>query len=170
MVEKLVALGPYTVSNLIRSVLRFGPHLFEHMDVLVDSLWGESRLSARERYALYLRLARLSRSPLALVTYPAVAKVVGLSSEEIDAALEGDTSKLDEETARVVAWAGAVAASRGEMPLEWPTEARDMTMRERERVLMVTRLVLVLNAFALLPVPKAFLGVDPQELTHVRKP
>jgi hypothetical protein len=55
------------------------------------------------------------------------------------------------------------------MPLEWPEEARHMTMRERERVLMLTRLILVLNAIMLLPVPENLLGVDPETLSDVKK-
>lgn len=169
MVEKLRGLGPYTLSNLVRTVLRFGPHIVEHASVLAGSLWGKNSLSRRERFALYLRLARMSRSPLALVTFPAVAPVAGLNGQEIDAALEGDTKRLDQETARVVAWASAVAGAKGEMPLEWPEEARHMTMRERERVLMLTRLILVLNAITLLPVPDHLLGVDPETLSDVNK-
>jgi hypothetical protein len=44
-----------------------------------------------------------------------------------------------------------------------------MTMRERERVLMLTRLVMVLNAITLFPLPKALLGADPGEPSDVEK-
>ncbi len=88
---------------------------------------------------------------------------MGLNSEEIDAALSGDIEKLDEETACVVAWATAISDAGGEMPLEWPQEARSMTMRERERVLMLTRLALVFYAISNVPVPTGLLGADPKD-------
>ena len=78
---------PYRASSVLKSLLRFGPPLLEHGDVLLDTLWGPGRLPPRARYALHLRLARLTRSPYALVLFPALARVVGLNSEEIDAAL-----------------------------------------------------------------------------------
>lgn len=168
MVDEKVALGPYTLGSTVELVLRHAPSLVEYADILRDSLWGEHRLSARARLALHLRLARLSRSPLALIAFPAAAHAAGLSSAELDAALEGDTAQLGHDVSRVVAWAGAVARAGGEMPLEWPEEARHLTMDDRERILLLTRLFLVVNSLAMLPVPERLLGVDPSELSSVR--
>jgi hypothetical protein len=168
MVDAAGGLGPYTFQSMARLMLRHAPSLIEYADLIGDSLWGKQGLSARERIALHLRLARLSRSPLALIAFPAVARLAGLRGAEIDAALEGDIERLGHDVAGVVAWAGAVARAQGEMPLEWPDEARRMTMHERERVLLLTRLFLVLNSVAMLPVPEHLLGVDPAELSSVR--
>lgn len=105
----------------------------------------------------------MSRSPVGLIVFPALARVVGMSSHEIDAALSGDIEKLDEETGCVVAWATAISEAGGEMPLEWPRVARDMSMRERERVLMLTRLGLVFYAISNIPIPESLLGADPRD-------
>lgn len=168
MADTTVGLGPYTIRSMARLVLRHAPSLVEYADIIRDSLWGEQRLSARERVALHLRLARLSRSPVALILFPAAAHLAGLSGVEIDAALDGDTERLGHDVARVVAWADAVARAGGEMPLEWPDEARQLSMDDRERILLLTRLFLVVNSVAMLPVPERFLGVDPAELSSVR--
>jgi alkylhydroperoxidase family enzyme len=168
MVHQKVGLGPYTLGSAVKLVLRHAPSLVEYADIIRDSLWGARRLSARERLALHLRLARLSRSPLALIAFPAAAHMAGLAAGEIDAALEGDTARLGHDVARVVAWADAVARAGGEMPLEWPEEARRMSMDDRERILLLTRLFIVMNSVAMLPVPERFLGVDPAELSSVR--
>lgn len=158
--------NPYQLSQALRSLSRFGPTLLEHGDVVLDALWGRGRLPPKSRYAIHLRLARLSRSPLALLVFPALARVIGLDSGEIDAALAGDFEKLDQVTARVAAWASAVAEAGGEMPIEWPDAARELTMRERERVLLLTRLEMVIYTLSLVPVPKFLLGADPKDLAE----
>lgn len=152
-----------SLSRLATMVFRFGPRLIEHSGVLADTLWGEGRLPPRTRYAMHLRLARLARSPAALLVFPALARVVGLSSAEIDAALSGKISELDATSAAVVAWASTVAEAGGEMPIDWPPEARRMTMRERERVLLLTRLELLVYALFLVGLPEGMLGADPHD-------
>jgi hypothetical protein len=71
---------------------------------------------------------------------------VGLGQRDLDAAAEGEIDALPHDLGRVVAWTTAVVEAKGEMPLEWPAAARDMTMLEREQVLALARLVLVLKS------------------------
>jgi hypothetical protein len=152
------------LTRLAKLLLRFGPRLLEHSEVMFDTLWGEGRLPPRARYAMHLRLARLARSPAALLVLPPLARVAGLSGREIDAAIAGELDDLDETSARVVAWASSVAGAGGEMPIDWPPAARRMTMRERERVLLLTRLELVVHTLLLVGTPEGLRGAAAQEL------
>ena len=153
-------LARYDLGNLVRTALRFGPGLVEHAGALRTALLGDERLPLEARVALHLRLARLLRCPLCLVAFPALARVAGLTGPELDAAVEGHLEALRPELAQVVAWGAAVALARGEMPLEWPPEARRLTMRQREQVLLITRLELLIHSAGLLVVPEPLLGVD----------
>jgi len=150
--------GPYTIQNLLHTTFRFLPGLVEHVGTLAGTFAGSDPLAMDVRIALHLRLARVMRCPVCLMTFPAVARVVGLSGPEIDAALEGRTDRLRPDVARTVAWAAAVAAARGEMPLDWPEEARDMSMPERERIMVLTRLELLVHSVGLVVVPEPLLG------------
>ncbi len=117
---------------MLRILLRFGPLLLERADVIAGTIWGPRKLSHRERLAIQLCLARLSRSPIALVTTPTRAWFAGLTDTEIEAAPDGTVDRLDEKCRPAVACAEASAHAKGEMPLDWPDETRGMTMRERE--------------------------------------
>ena len=149
---------PYDLSNLARTTFRFVPDLVEHANAISASMVGEQRMPVDARMALHLRLARVLRCPVCLLAFPALARVAGLTGPEIDAALDGRTDRLRPTVAQTVAWAGAVARAGGEMPLDWPPEARAMTMRQREQVLLLTRLELVVHAMGLLVVPEPLLG------------
>ena len=143
--------------------MRFGPGLIEHHRALTSTVVGDERLPMDVRIALHLRLARLLRCPVCLVAFPGIGRVAGLSGRQIDAALEGEMGELPPMMAQVVSWAEAVVRADGEMPLDWPHQARAMTMHERERVLMLTRLEILVHAIGLAVVPTSLLGTAPRE-------
>lgn len=149
---------PYDLKNLVEMGLRFLPDLAEHAGAIASGAVGGERMPLDARLVVHLRLARLLRCPVCLAGFPAAARVAGLEGGQIDAALEGRVDELPDMLAGAAAWAGTVAAARGEIPVEWPPEARALPAKLREQVLALARLELLVHAASLLVVPEPLLG------------
>jgi len=149
--------GPYSLSKLAQEVQVQLPELIKGGADLLPGLLGEHKLDGGSRLAVHLRLARLLGCPVCANLFPALAARAGLSPQAILSAQAGSPDGLSGEQFGAVVWAGEILVADGATPVTVPEAALALTDPQRQHLLLMMRLELVVHATGLMFLPHSWI-------------
>ncbi len=129
------------------------PSLLRHRRDFAVGFSGAGRLDGATRLAVQLRMARVLGCPVCAGLFPLLARPAGLSDEAVRSAFAGQPGDLSAVQYGAVAWAGEVLRADGAAPRELPEPALALSDAQREHLLYVMRLELVVHATGLMFLP-----------------
>ena len=145
--------GPYTLGKLLGEVATQLPELLRSGGHLVTGLTGPHRLPGSSRMAVQLRMARILGCPVCAKLFPPLGSRAGLSPEAVQSALAGAPDALTPEQYGAVVWAGDILQADGTAPFEVPEPALALTAPQRDHLLFMMRLELVVHSTGLMFLP-----------------
>ena len=145
--------GRYNLQKLGRELTAQTPELIRGLPRLLGGLAGEDRVSLTTRLAFQIRSARLMGCPVCLEIFPRIAPGAGLDEVALGRVLRGEVAGLAPALAGAVAWADAVITRDGAAPELVPGPAMALSRGQREHLLFMARLELVVHAAGLMFLP-----------------
>lgn len=149
--------GPYSLDKLAREVQLQLPELIKGGADLLPGLLGEHKLDGASRLAVQLRMARLLGCPVCANVFPPLGPSVGLSPSAVQSALKGTPDGLTEAQYGAVVWASEVLVGDGATPDPIPEAAQALTEPQRQHLLFMLRLELVVHATGLMFLPHGWI-------------
>lgn len=149
--------GPYSLGKLASEVVTQLPELLRGGPDLIPGLVGEHKLDTASRVAVQLRMARLLGCPVCARMFPGLGRKAGLTHEAVESALAGEPAGLAPEQYGAVVWADAIITGNGATPLDVPMAALALTDPQRQHLLFMMRLELVVHATGLMFLPNAWI-------------
>lgn len=149
--------GPYSLGKLAQEVQAQLPALIKGGADLLPGLMGEHKLDGGSRLAVQLRMARLLGCPVCISLFPSMGAHVGLSAEAVQSALAGTPEGLTDQQYGAVAWSGEILVGDGATPDSVPEAALALTEPQRQHLLFMMRLELVVHATGLMFFPHGWI-------------
>jgi len=147
--------GPYTIAKLGRDLLAHVPEVGQWAPHL--RLPRDDGLAWSTRLAVQLRSSKLLGCPVCLKLFPGLGPRAGLSSVQVDDALAGRLAGLPPEAAGAVAWSEAVLIAGGAAPDVVPEPALELRASQRDHLLALTRLEIVIHSIGLMFLPHSMI-------------
>jgi len=149
--------GPYSLGKVVREVRAQVPELVKGGANLLPGLLGEHRLDGGIRLAVQLRMAKLLGCPVCFKLFPPLGARVGLSPEAVQSALDGTPEGLTDQQIGAVVWSGEILVGDGATPETVPEAALALTEPQRQHLLLMMRLELVVHATGLMFFPHGWI-------------
>ncbi|MBI2569121.1 MAG: carboxymuconolactone decarboxylase family protein [Candidatus Schekmanbacteria bacterium] len=148
---------PYTTLQLVRTMKRQAPPVLRNFHALAGGFRGDDRLTADQRLAMQIRLAKIMGCPVCLWIFPRLAHRRGMAEQQLRACLDGVGSALEAETAAVADWAEAVLLGDGATPPVIPSRCAILNDRQRAHIQAMTRVEMCVHSVGLAFLPNAMI-------------
>ncbi len=149
--------GPYSLNKLAQEVQAQLPELIKGGADLLPGLVGEHKLDGSSRMAVQLRMARLLGCPVCAKIFPPLGGSAGLSETGVLSALAGTPEGLTDQQYGAVVWCGEILVGDGATPADVPEAALVLTEPQRQHLLFMMRLELVVHATGLMFLPHGWI-------------
>lgn len=147
--------GPYSPVTLAQRLVLLGPKVIGGIPDIAVGFAGPHRVSAPARVAAQIRLARVLGCPVCAGLFPRLAGKVGLSEDQVARVREGELAGLAPDVAGAVAWVEEVLVREGQEPEVIPQPATHLSPEQRDHLLAMARLELIVHHTGLMLLPKA---------------
>lgn len=149
--------GPYSLGKLAQEVQTQLPELIKGGADLLPGLMGEHKLHGSSRLAVQLRMARLLGCPVCANLFPPLGARAGLSPQAVQSALDGTPDGLTDPQYGAVVWVGEILVGDGATPAPVPEAALVLTEPQRQHLLLMMRLELIVHATGLMFLPHGWI-------------